>query len=1005
MAAARGCAVTVVLALASSTALGRAPAPSLDLIQQTLLTTANLDFDGEDAFEQATAWSSSRVRGGSFPSPYLACSPYGGGQQASATLRSLVNPSMIRPVSSTRMHGACFMVTASHAEAEAVSQGFAWSSFGAFPAALKIAPGLLEHNDCSDTAEAGDCSTERLSTTHGISMRLDSASGLAVELSPGTLAAHDAAEAEAYIGGVFADLMSTTDLYSNNFWSDPEMARGRHLENPGGALRGREWSRAAAVVHWLGASGKTNPSDICSWDSVVFHYAAADVLLVSGLDHLLYSGRGVGGESGEEAAELHVACFMGLVSFLASRHEVLRVASWNMKRTLNAAARANIQSATVTDTPLTSAGLDGSGEVIQVVDSGLNETSCYFAHGDGSEVEHGHYFEEIGSTNPYFSSDSESFSKFKPVFEGGDFSYTSGRRKVIQYIELVKADEGEENASLSSGGVLYPYIPSDDFNVDDDLGHGTHTAATIAGSTSTDPAETVACNGGKVTGCGGGCISTNATIIDDSDGDDTSIDRLCPMFGCVGGYTDEQCLTDDVGQTLSDNGGMAQGAKIAVFDIFFKDYSYGDLAGNGLWEACLAAGCKIHSNSYGVDKRCELSSVDLLYDDFMYNNPENLLVFAAGNEGWFTDRDGLCTTNSPGIAKNVLAVGSTSSGETRLTSTSLDGSTYDSDEELGDINTISAFSSYGPTQDGRIKPEVVAPGDEIYSADGNDDGSDSCRLTPRAGTSMATAVASGAAALVRQYFTDSSFYSDDVESRGFCGLGFVCDGFSPSSATVKAMLINSANLMNEGGEPTAYRGFGRIHLEAGMPLGGSGDMALYVQDSASIGTGQYKTIFFNVDADAGLELRVTLSWIDPAASSLSAVQLVNDLDLRVYAPNNQKFCMFADNCWDTVNVNERIVISPQDVVDNSNGGSWAVRVRARDLMTDSQTYSLVVTGAISPGTGADSDYVSAAATDDSGDDSADDATGAAATIAARGPFLLMTAVALLAATAAAAFGG
>ncbi|CAN0356601.1 unnamed protein product, partial [Scytosiphon promiscuus] len=46
----------------------------------------------------------------------------------------------------------------------------------------------------------------------------------------------------------------------------------------------------------------------------------------TGLDHLLYSGRGVGGESEEEAAELHVACFMGLVSFLASRHEVLRVA-------------------------------------------------------------------------------------------------------------------------------------------------------------------------------------------------------------------------------------------------------------------------------------------------------------------------------------------------------------------------------------------------------------------------------------------------------------------------------------------------------------------------------------------------------------------------------------------------------------------------------------------------------------------------------------------------------
>lgn len=174
------------------------------------------------------------------------------------------------------------MVTMLHAEAEAVSQDFPWSSFGAFPAALKIAPGLLEHSDCDgDSAEAGDCSTGRLSTTHGVSMRLDSVRGLAVELSPGTLAAHDA-EASAYMGGVFADLMSTTDLYANNFWSDPEMARGEHLVSPGGALRGREWSRAAAVVHGLSASAMTSPADICAWDSVVFHHAAADVLLVSG---------------------------------------------------------------------------------------------------------------------------------------------------------------------------------------------------------------------------------------------------------------------------------------------------------------------------------------------------------------------------------------------------------------------------------------------------------------------------------------------------------------------------------------------------------------------------------------------------------------------------------------------------------------------------------------------------------------------------------------------------
>ena len=58
---------------------------------------------------------------------------------------------------------------------------------------------------------------------------------------------------------------------------------------------------------------------------------------------------------------------MGLVSYLASRPQVFRVAPFHKAKVLNAVARAISQSATITDTPLTDAGLDGSGEVIQVM--------------------------------------------------------------------------------------------------------------------------------------------------------------------------------------------------------------------------------------------------------------------------------------------------------------------------------------------------------------------------------------------------------------------------------------------------------------------------------------------------------------------------------------------------------------------------------------------------------------------------------------------------------------
>lgn len=84
----------------------------------------------------------------------------------------------------------------------------------------------------------------------------------------------------------------------------------------------------------------------------------------AGMDHLLVGGRGAGGV-GDDAVELKMACLMGLLSFFSSQPEVLRVSSRHAMALSNAAATANIQSATVTDTPLTDAGLDGSGEIIQ----------------------------------------------------------------------------------------------------------------------------------------------------------------------------------------------------------------------------------------------------------------------------------------------------------------------------------------------------------------------------------------------------------------------------------------------------------------------------------------------------------------------------------------------------------------------------------------------------------------------------------------------------------------
>lgn len=165
-------------------------------------------------------------------------------------------------------------------------------------------------------------------------------------------------------------------------------------------------------------------------------------------------------------------------------------------------------------------------------------------------------------------------------------------------------------------------------------------------------------------------------------------------------------------------------------------------------------------------------------------------------------------------------------------------------------------------------------------------------------------------------------------------------------STVQALLINSANLMGGCSEPDGFRGFGRVHLEQGMPLGGKGSLVLFVADAAdtSIAELTKQKYHFDVDSEKGLDFRVTLSWIDPGAASLSVKQLVHDLDLAVNSPSGTKYTMWKSGKVDDANVNERVIVDACDV----ETGTWTVRVSAKALTTDVQSYSLVVSGAIIP---------------------------------------------------------
>ena len=177
----------------------------------------------------------------------------------------------------------------------------------------------------------------------------------------------------------------------------------------------------------------------------------------------------------------------------------------------------------------------------------------------------------------------------------------------------------------------------------------------------------------------------------------------------------------------------------------------------------------------------------------------------------------------------------------------------------------------------------------------------------------------------------------------------LCSGCHPLSILLQALLINSANLMGGSTEPDGSRGFGRIHLEAGMPLGGDDSMALFVADANYTSTPELTRAEYNfdVDADAGVDFRVTLSWIDPPSTTFTSKQLVHDLDLAVISPSGVRHTMWESGRTDTVNVNERVIVDAADV----ETGVWSVWVWAKRLtVSDEQSYSLVVNGAISPAT-------------------------------------------------------
>ncbi len=373
-----------------------------------------------------------------------------------------------------------------------------------------------------------------------------------------------------------------------------------------------------------------------------------------------------------------------------------------------------------------------------------------------------------------------------------------------------------------------------------------------------------------------------------------------------------------------------------------------------LFQQACDAGARIHNNSWGggdfgvYDEYCEA------VDRFMWEHKDFLVLFAAGNDGSDGDRDGTVDPGSitpPATAKNCLTVGAAESVRSQGGYQSGWGQLWPGDYPAGALRTdkpsdnaadIAAFSSRGPTRDQRFKPDVIAPGTNILSVRSQALAAD---VTPgwgawsksnkylfNGGTSMATPLTAGAAALVRQYLRQ-------VKRRA-----------APSAALIKATLLHGAQRWRYRHAPAAdnvlwdeAQGWGHVVLKAVLAPPANVSVRWY-DLRQGLNTGQSWRWSCWVD-DTTVPLALTLVWTDYPATAGVYPNLVNDLDLVVTSPSGKLYYGNSPvgqpgGAPDRINNVERLVI-PQP-----ESGRYHIRVRAFNIPRGPQDFALVYSGGI-----------------------------------------------------------
>ncbi len=369
--------------------------------------------------------------------------------------------------------------------------------------------------------------------------------------------------------------------------------------------------------------------------------------------------------------------------------------------------------------------------------------------------------------------------------------------------------------------------------------------------------------------------------------------------------------------------GMAPGVHIDSYD-WGNDTS--EMAGRAATASGEAGMIYISNHSYGHEMTTnnlhlfgQYSSYASARDSIHYDAPYYLAFMSAGN-----DR---------GLGGKVYdSVGDMASGKNGMTVGAVN------DAVSGGVRSLAAagmtsFSGWGPADDGRVKPDIVANGDSLNSANNSGDSS----YTSKSGTSMSTPNAAGSATLLVDYY------------------GKQFGGQAMRSSTLKGLIIHTADDLGNAGPDYAY-GWGLMNTKAAADL-----IAAYVAapSGLSIHEGllvQKTTNTFRFQRDGAGPVWITICWTDPEGAATGATddrtpKLVNDLDIRVVSPDgtttNFPYVLDVNNPANVATTGDNIVDNVEQIrIAAPVAGIYTLIVshKKTTLSGGQQDYSMLLSG-------------------------------------------------------------